>query len=121
MMGIAEVRLAEHDVEFYTLGPSEPVSSFTLAPGGDKGYALYSTIGGYEFWEFDLVNRRVARKVPFAGRPRMSLQASADGERLFVYRAGNTIDVYDAETFERLRTVTFDADMIGVAIVPGER
>lgn len=118
MMGIARVRLADEQVDFYTLGPSEPVGSFTLAPSGDKAYGLYSTIGQYEFWEFDLENRRVARRQPFAGRPRMSLQVSADGERLFIYRAGNTIDVYDAETFELLRTVEFDEDMIGVAIVP---
>lgn len=121
MMGVAEVRLADQEVDFYTLGPSEPVSSFTLAPSRDKAYALYSTIGEYQIWEFDLEGRRVARKHPFAGRPRMSLQVSADGERLFIYRAGNTIDVHDAQTFERLRTVAFDEDMIGVAVVPGGR
>lgn len=121
MMGIAEVRLADQEVDFYTLGPSEPVSSFTLAPSRDRAYALYSTIGEYQIWEFDLEGRRVARKHPFAGRPRMSLHVSADGERLFIYRAGNTIDVHDADTFERLRTVAFDEDMIGVAVVPGSR
>lgn len=120
MMGISRVRLADQEVDFYTLGPAEPVGSFTLAPDGDKAYALYTSIGHYEFWEFDLEGRRVARKVPFAGRPRMSLHVSADGERLFIFRAGNTIDVYDADTFELMRTVEFDADMIGVAIVPGE-
>jgi hypothetical protein len=36
-----------------------------------------------------------------------------------VYRAGNTIDVYDAETFELLRTVEFDADMLGTVVIPG--
>ncbi len=121
MMGIAQVRLAEQEVDFYTLGPTEPVGSFTMAPSRDKAYALYSSIGGYEFWEFDLANRAVAGKVPFPGRPRMSLQVSADGERLFIYRAGNTIDVYDAETFDLLRTVAFDEDMIGVVVVPGDR
>jgi hypothetical protein len=121
MMGIARVRLSEKEVDFYTLGPSEPVGSFTLAPGGEKAFALYSTIGGYEFWEFDLPGRRVARRVPFAGRPRMSLQVSADGSKLYVFRAGNTIDVYSSETFELLRTVEFDADMIGTVVVPGGR
>lgn len=121
MMGIAEVRLADQEVDFYTLGPSEPVGSFTLAPDRRKAYALYTEIGHYEFWEFDLEGRRVARKQPFAGRPRMSLHVSVDGERLFIFRAGNTIDVYDADTFELMRTVTFDEDMLGVAIVPGDR
>lgn len=121
MMGIAEVRLADQEVDFYTLGPSEPVGSFTLSPDRTKAYALYTEIGHYEFWEFDLEGRRVARKQPFAGRPRMSLHVSADGERLFIFRAGNTIDVYDADTFELMRTLTFDEDMLGVAIVPGDR
>ena len=118
MMGIARVRLSEKEVDFYTLGEAQPVSRFNVAPGGEKAYALYSEIGRYEFWEFDLVGRRVARRVPFAGRPRMGLQVSADGQKLYVHVAGSTIDVYDAATFEHLRTVTFDADMTGVAVVP---
>jgi hypothetical protein len=116
MMGIARVRLTDEQVDFFTLGPSEPVNQFALAPGGHKAYALYSTVGRYEFWEFDLDAHRVTRRQPFAGRPRMSLRVSADGERLFVYGAGPTIDVYDADTFELLRTVEFDAD-IGMSSV----
>lgn len=119
MMGISRVRLSDHEVDFFTLGPSEPVGRFALAPGGDKAYALYAEIGRYEFWEFDLVNERVSRRQQFDGRPRMGLRVSADGEKLYVHVAGNTIDVYDSETFELLRTVEFDEDMTGVAVIPG--
>ena len=119
LMGISRVRLSEREVDFFTLGPSEPVGSFVLAPSGDKAYALYSEIGRYEFWEFDLEAQRVTRRQPFEGRPRMSLQVSADGEELYVYRAGNTIDVYDVDTFELMRTVEFDEDMLRIAVVPG--
>jgi DNA-binding beta-propeller fold protein YncE len=119
MMGIARVRLSEKEVDFYTLGEAQPLRGFNMAPGGEKAYALYSEIGRYEFWEFDLVGRSVARRVPFAGRPRMGLQVSADGRRLYVHTAGSTIDVYDAATFDLLRTVTFEADMTDVAVVPG--
>jgi hypothetical protein len=119
MMGIATVHLAEKRVDFFTLGPNQPVS-FALAPGGRKGYGLYSEIGRYEFWEFDLEGRRVARRVAFSGRPRMSLRPSADGTRVFVYNAGNTIAVHDAATFELLRTVEFDADIVSEVIVPTE-
>jgi DNA-binding beta-propeller fold protein YncE len=121
MMGIARVRLAEKTVDFYTLGPSEPVGSFVLAPGGHRAYGLYAEVGRYEFWEFDLDARRVTRKQPFAGRPRMSLRVSADGRKLYVFVAGPTIDVYDATTFERLRTVEFDGDMAGSAVIAGSR
>jgi hypothetical protein len=48
----------------------------------------------------------------------MGLQVSADGLKLYIHVAGNTIDVYDSSTFEFLRTVTFDEDMTGVAVIP---
>ena len=119
MMGIARVNLAEQDVDFYTLGPSEPVS-FALAPDGRKGYGLRSEIGFYEFWTFDLEGRRVESRVEFPGRPRMSLLPSSNGELLYIYTAGNTIDVYDADTHELLRTVWLDADMTRFLLVPGD-
>lgn len=121
LMGIARARLSEKEIEFFTLGPSEPVGRFALAPGGERAFALYSTIGQYEFWEFDLVGQRVVRRVPFAGRPRMGLDVSADGTKLYVHVAGNTIDVYDVETLTLMRSVEFDEDMTlgNVAIVPG--
>jgi hypothetical protein len=119
MMGIARVRLSEKEVDFFTLGPTEALRGFALAPGGRKAYSLLSTIGRYEFWEFDLDRRAVTRRQPFPGRPRMGIRVSADGTKLYIYVAGPTIDVYDAATFEYLRTVTFDADMTGVTVIPG--
>ena len=118
LLGIAEVRLAERDVDFFTLGTNENVGNFQLAPGGRRAYGLLSQVGRYEFWEFDLEGRRVSRRQPFAGRPRMGLRVSADGSKLYVHVAGATIDVYDAGTFELLRTVTLDQDMTGVAVIP---
>lgn len=118
MMGIATVRLAEKDIDFYTLGPSEPMRGFALAPGGRKAYSILSEVGHYEFWEFDLDAKRVARRVPFAGRPRMGLRISHDGSKLYIYVAGNSIDVYDASTFELLRTLRFNEDMTDVDVLP---
>lgn len=117
LMGIATVDLADQDVDFYALGPNEGVG-FVLGPDRTKAYGLQSSIGHYELWRFDLDGHRVAGRTRFDGRPRMSLQPSADGSRLFIYNAGSTIDVYDEASFERLRTVTLDADMTSVIIVP---
>ena len=119
MIGISQVRLSDREVDFFTLGSNQPLRRFSIAPGGEKAFALYSEIGRYEFWEFDLVNERVTRRHPFPGRPRMGLEVSADGKKLFVHVAGNTIDVYDSETFELLRIVELDDDMTGVAVIPG--
>jgi len=120
IMGIARVRLSEKEVEFFTLGESRPVRNFTLAPDGKKAYGLLEqgNVAEYEFWEFDLVNQRVSRRVPFAGRPRMTLGVSADGEHLFIYNAGNTIDIYDSATFEYLKQVVFDEDTTFEVMIP---
>ena len=117
LMGIATVDLNNKEVDFETFGPSEGVS-FVLAADGRTGYGLKSEIGHYEFWKFDVEGNRVAARVPFDGRPRMGLMPSADGSRLFIFVAGNTIDVYDSETFEYLRTVELDEDMTDVVVVP---
>jgi hypothetical protein len=121
MLGIARVRLADKEVDSFVLGPTEPVGRFALAPGGQKAYGLYATVGRYEFWEFDLEAERVSRRVPFAGRPRMGLRVSADGEKLYVFVAGPTIDVYDIDTFELSHTVEFDADMLDSVVIPAGR
>jgi hypothetical protein len=120
IMGIARVDLAHKSSDFYALGPDVPVS-FSLAPGRKIGYGLHSEIGKYEFWSFDLANRRLGPRVEFQGRPRMSLKTSTNGKLLYIYEAGNTIDIYDAASFKYLRTVTLDADMTTTLyVMPGK-
>ena len=118
MMGIARVNLAAKEVDFYTLGPAESVGALALAPGGKRAYALYDEIGRYEFWTFDLENRRVLQRQEFAGRPRMGLVVSTNGELLYVHVAGHTIDVYDANSYEYLKTVEVGGDMTDFHLVP---
>jgi len=110
IMGIGRVNLAAKTVDFYTLGPSTPVS-FSMAPDRKTAYGLFEDIGRYEFWKFDLVNHKFAGRTEFKGRPRMSLKTSSNGKILYIYQAGNTIDLYDAETYQYLRTITLDGDM----------
>ena len=110
IMGIGRVNLAAKTVDFYTMGPSSPVS-FTMAPGRKVGYGLFQDIGRYEFWKFDLQGRKLAGHTEFTGRPRMSLKTSSNGKVLYIYNAGNTIDLWDAETYQYLRTITLDGDM----------
>jgi len=109
-MGIGRVNLAAKSVDFFTLGPSTPVS-FTLAPGRKVAYGLFDEIGHYEFWKFDLEHRKLAGRTEFKGRPRMGMKTSSNGKVLYIYVAGNTIDLYDAETYQYLRTITLDGDM----------
>ena len=110
MMGIARVNLAEKKMDFYTLGPSTGVS-FAMAPNRKAAYGLFEDIGRYEFWKFDLEHRKFAGRTEFKGRPRMGLKTSSNGKVLYIYVAGNTIDLYDADTYAYLRTITLDGDM----------
>ncbi len=110
MMGIARINLIQKSVDFYTLGPAGGIS-FALAPGLKRGYGLLSEIGRYEFWTFDLEHRRILSRTEFEGRPRMSMKTSSNGQLLYIFNAGNTIDIYEAATYQHLRTMTFDGDM----------
>jgi hypothetical protein len=111
IMGIARVNLAKKDVDFFPLGPATGVGNFSLTPGRKMGYGLHSEIGKYEFWSFDLEHRKLGPHAEFPGRPRMALRTSSNGKILYIFQAGNTIDLYDAATFQYLRTISLDADM----------
>ncbi|HVQ31449.1 MAG TPA: hypothetical protein VMV21_17770 [Vicinamibacteria bacterium] len=118
LMGIARVDLRGKKMDFWTVGPAMPVRRFALAPGRKKGYALLDEIGHYEIWTFDLEGRRLEKRTPFAGRPRMELCVSSSGNVLYVSGAGNTIDLYDAATHRYLRTVTFDSEISSLYVFP---
>lgn len=109
IMGIARVNLAAKSVEFTALGPQTQVG-FTLAPGRKLAYGLMSEIGKYEFWKFDLQGKHVAERVEFKGRPRMSLKVSSNGRVLYVWNAGETIDLYDASTYKYMKTIHLPGD-----------
>ena len=118
LMGVARINLAERDIDFYTLGPAERVSSFSVAPGRQKAYGLVSQIGRYEFWTFDLAGRRLENRQVIDGRPRMRLSTSTNGQILYIWSAGNTITLYEAATYRYLRTITLDGDMRTIFVVP---
>lgn len=118
LMGVARVDLAAKSLDFYTLGPAGGVN-VALAPDGRRAFGIESEIGRYQFWAFDLEKRRVTRRQEFAGRPRMSLRTSTNGNVLYIYNAGNTIDLYDAATFELMKTLYLPGDVsTGLIVLP---
>ncbi|HKB12208.1 MAG TPA: hypothetical protein VKD69_16215 [Vicinamibacterales bacterium] len=126
IMGVARVNLAAKSFDFWAIGPAMPLPvgarpvSFSLAPDRKRAYGLLQEIGHYEFWTFDLERHNLV-KTEFDGRPRMALRTSTNGKLLYVYQAGNTIDLYDASNYKYLRTITLDADeTTDLITVPGE-
>src|SRR4051812_35840613 len=116
IMGIARVNLGAKSVDFWPLGPFRPVG-FSLAPDRKRAYGLLQDIAHYEFWTFDLEHHKLGSKMEFSGRPRMALRTSSNGKVLYIYQAGNTIDLYEASTYKYLRTITLDADTTTELIV----
>jgi hypothetical protein len=116
IMGVARVNLAAKNVDFWPLGPARPVG-FSLAPDRKHAYGLLQDIAHYEFWTFDLEHHKLGSRMEFPGRPRMALRTSTNGKLLYIYQAGNTIDLYEASTYKYLRTITLDADTTTELIV----
>jgi DNA-binding beta-propeller fold protein YncE len=120
MMGMATVNLSERTVDFYTIGPSSP-TNFVVSPDRKRAYGLRQEVGNWELWTFDLENRTLVGKIPFAGRPRMRLSVSSNGNLLYISGAGHTIDIHDARTFRRLRTVETGGDYTSLIQIPPAR
>jgi hypothetical protein len=120
IMGVARVNLNAKSLDFWPIGPARRVG-FSLAPDRKRAYGLLQEIGHYEFWTFDLEHHKLGAKAEFDGRPRMALRTSSNGRVLYIYQAGNTIDLYDASNYKYLRTITLDADMTTELIVMPEQ
>ncbi len=109
IMNIGRVNLAAKTIDLTPIGPAEGVS-FAMAADRKRGYGLMQQIGRYEFWAFDVAQKKLLGRTPFEGRPRMALRVSSNGKLLYIYQAGATIDVHDAASYKRLRTIEMNAD-----------
>jgi hypothetical protein len=118
MIGVAKIDLNKRDLDFYTLGPAGGVN-IVLAPDRKQAYGLESAVGRYEFWTIDLERHRITSRAEFAGRPRMAMKISSNGKLLYIWQAGNTIDLYEAATYKYLRTIDLEGDVTtGFFVVP---
>lgn len=113
LLVLGRVDLAKKSVDFFPVGPAPEHGRVSFALGGDRrhAYALVEDIGHHELWTIDLAGKRLQNRVEFHGRPRMAIRTSSNGKVIYLYEAGNTIDLYEAEGFKYLRTITLDADM----------
>ena len=117
IMGIGRVDLANKKIDFKPIGPSRPLG-FTITRDRARAFGLFRDIVEYEFWTFDVATARVVARVPFKGRPRMAMRVSSNGNFLYIYQAGNTIDLYDTATLTLQRTITLDGDMTSFTLLP---
>lgn len=109
-LGVARASLDDRTLELTALGPWVPRLRFAVGPDRRKAYGVKDEVGDYQFWTFDLEAGRVEASAPFRGRSRMLHEVSSSGRVLYIYNAGNTIDLYDAGDYRYLRTIIMDAD-----------
>lgn len=109
IMNLGRVNLVAKTIDLTPIGPAEGVS-FAMSPDRKKGFGLMQQIGRYEFWAFDLAQKKLLGRTPFEGRPRMAMRVSSNGRLLYIFQAGATIDVYDSATYKHLRTIQMNAD-----------
>jgi hypothetical protein len=114
MLVVGRVNLGEKRVDFFPIGPPPEHREVSFAVGGDgsRGFVLLQDIRRYEFWTIDMAGKRLRDKVTFDSRPRMALRSSTNGKIVYIFEAGNTIDLYQADGFKHLRTIALDADMM---------
>jgi hypothetical protein len=113
LLVIARMDLSAKNLDFFPIGPAAENGdlSFAIGAGRKYGYILREAIGEFEVWTVDMTAKRVQGKVSFAGRPRMAIRSSSNGQVIYIYDAGNTIDLYTADGFTFLRRIALDADM----------
>jgi hypothetical protein len=114
LLVVGRVNLPQKTIDFFPVGPAPERGEVSFALGADRkhGYVLVQEIRHDELWTIDIPGRRLQGKVEFDGRTRMALRSSSNGRILYIYEAGNTIDLYDADGFKYLRTISLDADMM---------
>ena len=114
LLVVGRVNLVEKRIDSFPIGPAPEKGdvNFALAPDRKHGYVLLEEIGRHELWTIDLAAKRRENQMTFGGRPRMAIRCSSNGKIIYLYEAGNTIDLYDAVGLKYLRTITLDADMM---------
>jgi hypothetical protein len=114
LLVVGRVDLSAKRIEFFPLGPTPESGDLSFALGRDRkhAYILREEIGQAEVWTIDMAGKRLHGKTTFKGRPRMAIRSSANGQVVYIYEAGNTIDLYTADDFKYLRTITLDSDMM---------
>ena len=123
MLVVGQVNLAAKTVETFPLGPVPQADgySFHVSPDRKTAHVLLAEIGRHQLWTIDMATHQITSRVDVPTRTRMQMRASSNGQALYIYEAGRTIEVYSADAKTKLRTIELDSDMMYATftIVPG--
>ena len=114
-LGIAKIDLTTRKVDYFPIGPLLGMNGFLLSPDRKRGYSVMPKIGAganreTEWWVWDIENHKVIKKKDFDTRPTFRFAVSSDGKKLYLYGAGSTLEVWDAETLEARKLIYLNKD-----------
>jgi DNA-binding beta-propeller fold protein YncE len=119
MIGVVRIDLTKKDVQTFEVGPDLKVGILAISADRKRAYA-----GLEDMLVIDMDSHRIVKKKERVeqGRNNTTMIASSDGKKLYVGGVGNTIEVYDAETLEHLKSIFAGGDfMSSPTPVPRER
>jgi hypothetical protein len=114
-LGLASLDLTTRKVSYNPIGVDLPMISFMVAPGKKLGYSvMYTGAGGNrqtEWWTWDLQTHKVINRAPLASRPTFSVGISGDGTKLYLYGAGSTLEIFNAQTLKSEKLLFVNKDL----------
>jgi hypothetical protein len=114
-LGMASINLNSRKVDYFPIGPLLPMMGFQLSPDHKRGYSVMpkSGIGGNretEWWKWDIPTHTVVKKKSFESRPTFRFSVGGDGRKLYLYGAGSSLEVWDADTLESRKLLFLNKD-----------
>jgi hypothetical protein len=114
-LGMATMNLNTRKVEYFPIGPTLPMMGFVISPDHKRGYSVMPKIGVgenryVEWWVWDIATHSVINKKEFEGRSTFKFAIGGSGKNLYLYGAGSTLEVYDAETLVSKKLIYLDKD-----------
>lgn len=114
-LGLASLDMATRKVTYAPIGADLPMIGFMVAPGKKLGYSVmyYGAAGNRvtEWWTWNLQTHRVINKAPLESRPTFSFGISGDGNKLYLYGAGSTLEIFNAHTLKSEKLLFLDKDL----------
>ncbi len=114
-LGLATINLNTRKMEYFPIGPLLPMMGFLVSPDHKRAYSVMQKIGigenrETEWWVWDIPSHSVIRKKTFESRPTFRFAVGGDGKKLYLYGAGSTLEIFDADTLESRKLLYLNRD-----------
>jgi DNA-binding beta-propeller fold protein YncE len=114
-LGIASINLNSRKLEYFPIGPLLQMMGFQLSPDRKVGYSVMPKIATganreTEWWKWDVASHSVVKKKTFEARPTFRFSVGGDGRKLYLYGAGSSLEVWDADTLESRKLLFLNKD-----------